>query len=134
MAKCRELSEKNHWGFISFISSISSESVQIPKENLQMAIETFMDKIKNNGAQLAQKAQKLEVLTEPELPLIIRVESWLARLPEDQRGLAYPMEFFTKRFCASSMALGPVLSELQFKRERVYSKHGPHRRIWLLPE
>jgi len=99
-------------------------------ENIKMAIETFMETLRKNTA---QQKQKTVINKEPELPLITRVESWLARLPEDQKGLAYTMEFFTKRFAASSMALGPVLSELKFRRERVYSRHGPHRRVWILP-
>ena len=94
-------------------------------------IETFMETLRKSipsGPLPQPKTPKTS-----ERPLIVQISEWLAGLPRDQRGVGYQMEFFVARFGKSPGAIGPVLSELGFKRERVYSKHKAHRRYWEPP-
>ena len=94
--------------------------------------DMYSQKIKKTVAESKHKPPPTPAVKEAERPLIVQISEWLARLPEDQRGAGYPMEFFTKRFGASQQAIGPVLVELGFRRERLYRKNEAHRRYWTL--
>lgn len=95
-------------------------------------LEMYVQNVQKTIAESKHKPPHTPAVKEPERPLIVQISEWLARLPEDQRGAGYPMEFFTKRFGASQQAIGPVLTELGFRRERVYKKHEAHRRYWVI--
>ena len=93
-------------------------------------IEPFMSTLRK---QTPPPARKQESPKEPERPLIVQIAEWVARLSEEQRSASYTMDYFVNRFGRAANAIGPVLSDLGFRRERVYNKHRPHRRCWMFP-
>jgi hypothetical protein len=68
------------------------------------------------------------------LPLADRISLWWDKLPAEERQQHYRMEFFVEKFSSAPRLIGPVLFELDWCRQRVWSKNRPHCRVWCPPE
>jgi hypothetical protein len=67
-------------------------------------------------------------------PLAERIRSWWDRLPIEERQQHYRIEALSQQFNTAPRLIGPVLFDLGWKRERVWSSGGPHYRVWIPPE
>ncbi len=96
--------------------------------------EMFMDQLKKAREQTQKEKVPVKKDTEPEVPLITRIENWMLNLSEEERQHGYTMAYFQERFQTSKGKIGAVLITLKFGRFRRYPRDGMHQRFYSLPD